>query len=173
MMKRALALCLASACASTPATEIASSPFTEALINGEAQTPLPTDRQFAGLAEQIQKKTGDKGEVIIKAVRILKFKTQPNCGRVAFIIMQPSRNLAWSDLGGQLNICIDGQPPLRECKELPGSLFQPNHKCPNGKPAVDTAEVADAINGALRNGGFTHEQAKAATFKTQATKEKK
>ncbi|OYU41900.1 MAG: hypothetical protein CFE44_27125, partial [Burkholderiales bacterium PBB4] len=108
---------------------MATSPFTEALINGDAQTPLPNDRQFTGLKDLIQQRTGDSGDIIIKAFRIQKFKTQPNCGRVAFIIMQPSRNIAWPDLGGQLNICTDGQPPLRECSETPGALYQPNHKC--------------------------------------------
>jgi hypothetical protein len=166
-----LYLGLAAMCAS--ATQMDMSPFTEALIKGEAQAPLPNDRIFAGLKELIQKKTGDSGDIIIKAFRIQQFKTQANCGRVGFIIMQPSSNIALPELGGQLNICNDGQPPLRECKETPGQLYQPDHKCPNGKPAVDTHEAAEAINQALKSGGLSHQQAKAKSFNAERNGEGK
>jgi hypothetical protein len=165
---KTIAACLAVSVAS--AFGMPTSPFTEALINGESQTPLPDDKNFAALTELIQKKTGDAGQVMIKAVRILKFKTQPNCGRIAFIVTQPSKNIAWTNLGGQLNICNDGQPPLRECKESPGVLYQPGHKCPNGQTAAETEEVAAATAKAIQNGGLTHAQAKAQTYQGKLPK---
>lgn len=138
-----------------------SSVFTEALIAGEAIEPLPDDKTFGPLIKAIKSKTGNPGTVVVKAMRISKFVQQPTCGRIAFIMMQPATKTAWDDLGGQLNVCADGGPPLRTCKGHPGSLYPFNTKCPDGSEATDTPEVAEAIKKALSSGGLSYEQVQA------------
>lgn len=54
-----------------------------------------------------------------------------------------------------MNVCEDGQPPLRVCTDRPGVLVPASASCPNGRSPVDTDEVATAIRNA---GGMTQEQ---------------
>ena len=143
------------------AQDIPASIFTEALIKGHASVELPNDDQFKPLVQTIRDRTGSNGQIIVFAKLVTRFKEQPTCGRVAFLVSQPSAHIAWNDLGGQLNICIDGLPPKRMCNSHPGQLYPAGAACPDGTPALDTLEVADAIKRALATGGLSNEQVKA------------
>jgi hypothetical protein len=137
--------------------------FIEALKEGDATTPLPNDDKYTPLKKALQNRTGDSGEIYIKAHRVLRFKQQARCGRVVFAITQPSKNPAWADLGGQLNICDDGAPPWRVCKDAPNILVPPNGRCDDKSEPQETAEVRDAIASALKNGGISIDQARKAS----------
>lgn len=154
-----IALAAIATCTSPCAQGIPSSVFMEALANGESSTPLPDVKPFDALIKAIKDKTGSDGQVLVKAFRVARFKEQSKCGRVAFIVAQPSSGLAWDDLGGQLNICEDGRPPLKRCNPGAG-LIPGTDKCPDGSTPSDTEEVSDAIKKALASGGLTHEQVK-------------
>ncbi len=147
--------------ASAMAQDMPASIFTEALTKGTASVELPNDEQFKPLVQAIRSRTGSNGEVIVFAKLVTRFKEQPTCGRVAFLVSQPSAHIAWDDLGGQLNICLDGLPPKRMCKSHPGQLYPAGAACPDGTLALDTTEVADAIKRALATGGLSNEQVKA------------
>lgn len=128
--------------------------LTLALADGSASAKLDDNGQYAVAISAIHKRTGDNGPVVVLARRIVKFKEQPRCGRVAFIVAQPSSNIAWSDMGGELNICDDGNPPLRACKGNPGKLVLADSACADGSSPVDTPEVAAAIKNAAASGGL-------------------
>jgi hypothetical protein len=139
--------------------------FTEALNKGHASVELPNDQQFAPLVQAIRGRTGSNGQIMVFAKLITRFKKQPTCGRVAFLVSQPSAHIAWDDLGGQLNICQDGLPPRRMCKSHPGHLYPVGSPCPDGTPPQDTAEVEAAIKHALATGGLSNEQVRAKAVK--------
>lgn len=139
--------------------------FTEALTKGQASVELPNDQQFAPLVQAIRERTRSNGQIMVFAKLITRFKEQPTCGRVAFLVSQPSAHIAWDDLGGQLNICQDGLPPKKMCKSHPGHLYPLGSPCPDGTPAQDTAEVEAAIKRALATGGLSNEQVKAKAAK--------
>lgn len=146
---------------SAMAQDMPTSVFTEALTKGQASVELPNDEQFRPLVQAIRGRTGSNGQIMVFAKLVTKFKQQPSCGRVAFLVSQPSVHIAWDDLGGQLNICLDGLPPKRMCSSHPGQLYPAGAACPDGTPAQDTPEVADAIKHALATGGLSNEQVKA------------
>jgi hypothetical protein len=133
--------------------------LTNAVANGSASAPLDDNGQYAAVIAAVKMKTGSNGPLMIYATRVVTFREQPRCGRVAYVIGQPSANLAWPDMGGQLNICDNGDPPLRMCKGDPGKLVLSNSQCADRSAPVDTAEVAAAIRAALAAGGMTPEQA--------------
>ncbi|CAE6842273.1 hypothetical protein [Paraburkholderia aspalathi] len=133
--------------------------LTQAFVEGKANAALDANGQFAAPIAAVKKRTGNDGAVMIYAARILTFKEQPRCGRVAYVIAQPSAHLAWPDMGGQLNICEDGQPPLRTCAGHPDRLVLANSLCPDRSAPVDTAEVAAAIQAAVAGGSMTPEDA--------------
>lgn len=148
--------------------DMPASVFTDALATGQASVELPNDQQFAPLIQAIRSRTGSNGQIMVVAKLISRFKEQPSCGRIAFLVSQPSAQIAWDDLGGQLNICADGLPPRRLCKSHPGQLYPAGSTCPDGTPAQDTVEVELAIKRALETGGLSNEQVKAkATKATQ------
>ena len=72
-----------------------------------------------------------------------------------FAFGQPTAKIVFAEFGGQMNVCEDGQPPLRTCADRPSALLPPAALCANGKPPVDTEEVAAAIRAA---GGQTQEE---------------
>lgn len=133
--------------------------LTQAVVEGKASAPLDDNGQFSTAIAAIRKKTGNDGAVMIYAARVLTFSQQPRCARVAYVIAQPDAHLAWPDMGGQLNICEDGQPPLRMCDGHPGRLVLANSLCPDRSTPVDTPEVAAAIQAAVAAGGMTPEDA--------------
>ncbi len=130
--------------------------FAQALIDGTATAPIPARSELGPALQSIQAKTHDTGPVFISAKRLFRFKQQARCGRVIFTIVQPSSNTELP--GGQLNVCEDGLPPWRICKDKPGALIAPQDRCPDGSEPQNTAEVAQAIKDALAKGDLSQEQ---------------
>lgn len=130
--------------------------FAQALIDGTASTPIPARSEIEPALQSLQTKTHDDGPVFISVKRLFRFKQQARCGRVIFTIVQPSSNTELP--GGQLNVCEDGLPPWRICKDKPGALIAPQDRCPDGSEPQDTAEVAQAIKDALAKGDMSPEQ---------------
>ena len=131
--------------------------FAQALIEGAASTPVPTQEQLTPVIQALQAKTHDTGPVMIQAKRLFRFKQQARCGRVIFSLAQPTSNTVFP-IGGQLNVCEDGLPPWRVCKDNPSILIPPQDRCPDNSEPQDTPEVAQAIKDALANGDLSHEQ---------------
>lgn len=148
------------------ADEGPSSVFTQALSNGSASAPLSDDGNFGKAVVAIKKRTGNSGPVVVYAQRVARFTQQPLCGRILFIIGQPSAKVMYADMSGQINICEDGEPPLRMCKGSPDKLVPYNSVCPDASTPVDTPEVTAAIQGAVAAGGMTPEQAAKAVRNT-------
>jgi len=145
------------------AQSLDSNVFVTALQRGRAEAPVPNDAMFGRATASLQTRAGDSGPIWIRAVRLHQFKQQSSCGRVAFYIFQPSTHKTWPTVGGQLNICTDGMPPLRVCSERPQSLVSAGTACPNGTPSIDTPEVATAIRSALNSGGLSAGQVEQAS----------
>ena len=130
--------------------------FAAALIRGRATAPIPLrPGQFTKIVETLQRRSGSSEPVSILAARVVSFKQQPRCGRVQFAFGQPTAKIVFAAFAGQMNVCEDGQPPLRTCLDRPGVLLPANGACKDGRPPVDTEEVAAAIRAA---GGLTQEQ---------------
>lgn len=132
--------------------------FVSALKTGASSAPLPAGGQFGPAIKSLQTMTGDAGPLTIEVRRVARFQQQARCGRVAFIIVQPSTKRGWPELGGQLNICEDGTPPWRVCKEQPNVLVTPDQQCPDKSASVDTPEVTQAIQAALASGSLSEDQ---------------
>lgn len=122
--------------------------FVQALVGGRSSKPLPVKAEFLSIEQAIHERTGDTGPILVEAVRVVRFRQQAKCGRVAFMVVQPSSHRGWTDLGGQINICEDGGPPWKVCPERPGVLVPPGRQCADGTTGVDTPEVAAAIRAA-------------------------
>ena len=133
-------------------------PFLAALKSGVAYGVLPSNRYTEDVARRIQAKTGSNGEITVSAVRVLRFSEQPNCGRVSFGLYQESTKTFWGQFGGQINICEDGSPPLRMCKQSPSRLVAVDATCADNSRPIDTPEVESAINDAVAKGGLTGTQ---------------
>jgi hypothetical protein len=136
------------------------SPLVQALREGRATAPLPESGGAQLVARKIREKTGSPGEVTVEFVRIVRFETQPRCGRVGYGLYQKSSNTFWGQFGGQMNICDDGAPPQRQCKGQP-ELVAANTQCQDGSQPVDTAELNTAIAKAVAGGSLTGAQFKA------------
>jgi hypothetical protein len=131
--------------------------FAQALIEGEASAPVPQNQQLASMIQVLQAQTHDTGPVIIQAKRLFWFKQQARCGRVIFSITQPSSGTVLP-IGGQLNVCEDGLPPWRVCKDNPSVLIAPQDHCQDNSDPQDTPEISKAIKDALAKGDISHEQ---------------
>ena len=138
-----------------------------ALVDGRASEPLPDLPLLRKAIAAMQQQAGDSGPIVVQAMRLQRFVQQAHCGRVVFGMSQPSSHKAWPGLGGELNICEDGLPPLRVCKDRPNALVPPNSTCHDGAAPQDTVEVASAISAALNRGGLTVEQAKQKSVSTR------
>ena len=136
-------------------------PILDALAHGEATYSLNSDPKYAKVVQALQKSTKNDGEIIMRFKLVTKFKQQPTCGRVSFWGEQPSTNTKWGQMGGDINYCEDGMPPLRICAENPKQLVAPDANCKGGKAPIDTPEIAAAIKYSLDHGGMTEAQAKA------------
>ena len=134
--------------------------FTEALINGKAHSSLPEQPELQAIARYLQEQTHSTAPLVIEARLVKRFQQQPQCGRVAFFITQPDRHDLWPELGGQLNICEDGTPPLQVCANKPDVLISPSERCFDNTKPQDTLEVKEAIRIALDEGGLNQEQVK-------------
>ena len=134
--------------------------FAAALIDGVSSAPAPQrSAAMARTLQAMQAESGSSEPISIVAIRVVKFAEQPRCGRVRFVLAQPASKRVWPAMGGQMNVCEDGQPPLRTCPELSGVLVPANAACLGGKPPIDTPEIAAAIRAAVAAGGITQEQA--------------
>lgn len=131
--------------------------FIRALIDGKASDPVPDIPQYQTAIKIVQQRTGSDAPLTMYAARVKRFEQQPQCGRVLFLIGQQATNTAWRDMGGQLNICENGDPPLRMCKGAPDKLLPAESFCPDGSRPVDTPEVAAAILAAVAQGSITPE----------------
>ena len=131
-----------------------------ALVDGRASEPLPDLPMLRQAVVAMQQQAGDSGPIVVQAMRMQRFVQQARCGRVVFGMSQPSSHKAWPALGGELNICEDGLPPLRVCKDRPNVLVPASSNCRDGSAPQDTTEVASAISAALNRGGLTVDQAK-------------
>ncbi len=131
--------------------------FAQALIEGTASAPVPSHAQLAPMIQSLQAQTHDTGPVMIQAKRLFRFKQQAHCGRVLFSLAQPSSNTVFP-IGGQLNVCEDGLPPWRVCKDNPGILIPSQDRCPDNSEPQDAPEVAQAIKDALAKGDLSHDQ---------------
>lgn len=134
--------------------------FTEALINGKAHSSLPDQSELQAIERYLQEQTHITAPLIIEARLVKRFQQQPQCGRIAFLIVQPGSQSAWPELGGQLNICEDGTPPLQVCANKPDVLISPSERCSDNSKPQDTLEVKEAIRIALDEGGLNQEQIK-------------
>ena len=133
--------------------------FATALVDGYAATPAPLRSPAAvRVLESLQAQSGSKEPISLVAQRIVRFTQQTRCGRVRFALAQPAAKKVWPAFGGQMNVCEDGQPPLRTCPERVGVLVPATSVCAGGKPPVDTEEVAAAIRAATSAGAITHDQ---------------
>ena len=131
-----------------------------ALVDGRASEPLPDLPMLRQAVVAMQQQAGDSGPIVVQAMRMQRFVQQARCGRVVFGMSQPSSHKAWPALGGELNICEDGLPPLRMCKDRPNILVPASSNCRDGSAPQDTTEVASAISAALNRGGLTVDQAR-------------
>ena len=132
--------------------------FVQALVNGRATAPLPDDPRWTDVVAALRRQAGSSSALQIAAMRVAKFTNQAQCGRVAFALWQPLTNKAWPQLGGQLNICEDGMPPLQVCAQAPDQLVPVGLRCADGVPAQDTAEVRQAIDAAIAAGSLSADQ---------------
>ena len=126
--------------------------FTQALEAGAATSSLPDELRTPEILSSLKAITGVDADFEIKAWRIKRFEQQINCGRVGFLVWQPSASNMRHEWGGQLNICLDGLPPWRVCPENKHKLIEPKQKCADGTFGKDTPEVEAAIQEALTNG---------------------
>jgi hypothetical protein len=139
-----------------PGEGLSTNALVEALISGQASAPVPErPGRFSMVLAALQAQSGSREPIALMAKRVIAFRQQPRCGRVSFVLGQPTAKVVFGSFAGQMNICEDGQPPLRTCADQPGVLVPPTAVCNGGKAPVDTAEVAEAIHAA---GGLTHEQ---------------
>ena len=139
--------------------DMSSNVFAAALIHGRANSPVPARTpQITAVLQRLQARSGSSEPVSILAQRLMFFKQQPGCGRVRFALGQPNAKIVFAGFGGQMNVCRDGQPPLRACPDRPGVLVPFDGVCHNGKSPIDTDEVAAAIRTATAAGGFTQDQ---------------
>ena len=147
----------------TPA--LPSNLFVQALSEGTAAMPLPERPEFREVRLQIEQLLGSQAPLELRAMRLLRFRQQPRCGRVAFGLWQPQTRRVVAAIAGQLNICEDGRPPLQECAANPGTLVPAGAICTDAtgqrQPAHDTAEVRQAIQGSVAQGGMSVEQIRA------------
>lgn len=134
--------------------------FTEALINGEARSPLQDQAELQAAVKHLQEQAQNSSPLIIQVRRVKRFQQQPKCGRIAFFITQPDSGSLWPDIGGQLNICEDGTPPQRVCANKPDVLISSSEKCSDNTEPQDTLEIKEAIRVALDEGGLNQEQVK-------------
>lgn len=132
--------------------------FVQALKNGDASKPVPNNPEFDKWISQIKTSTHDTGEIVIHAYRFKKFSQQSTCGRVGYELEQPSTNSRFPEIGGQLNICQNGEPPLMLCKNQIRQLIPANKTCDDGSKPIFTNEVQDAIDNAIKGGSLSKDQ---------------
>lgn len=129
--------------------------FLSALKDGHAQEPVPNISIFQPAVDELKRKTGNSGPILISASLLKRFTQQSSCGRIEFHLVQPDSGRSWPNIGGQFNICEAGTPPLMVCPPNLDRLVEPNTICSTGKRPVPTKEVAEAIKEAIVHGGVS------------------
>lgn len=132
--------------------------FVQALKNGQATMPVSNDPPFDVWVNQIKTQTRDTSEIIIHAYRFKKFTQQPTCGRVGYELEQPASHTRFPEIGGQLNICENAQPPMMFCANQIRQLIPASNFCDDGSKPVNTQEVDQAIKDAIAGGSLSIEQ---------------
>ena len=130
--------------------------FTDALINGRGESELQVTPGLQKFAAELQQVLGSSKPLIVRAALVNRFASQSRCGRIAFSV-ETAEGRTFKGLGGHLNVCEDGLPPLQEC-EGSTALVPPGHMCANGKSAKFTQEVQDAIRASIKAGDATSDQ---------------
>jgi hypothetical protein len=137
-----------------------SSPIEEVLVTGRALAPLAINAQTKVGIETLQAQTKSAAPITMELTRIVLFKEQPLCGRIKNTLYQESTKTHFKVSNSALNICIDSTPPLRICEDEPLKLVRFDAACKDGKPPVDTIEVAKAIKDSLASGDLSSGQIK-------------
>lgn len=130
--------------------------FVNALTQGQASAPLSPGQVNDRVSQILKSRTKSEGALFQETHLLYRFKEQTHCGRVEFFITQPSSQSVWREMGGQLNICENGQAPMQVCKEgvlVPNGLLCPNHSKPE-----ETEEIKASIKKALASGSLSVEQ---------------
>lgn len=135
--------------------DISANPLMVAFKDGIAYGAMPANKLSEVAVQRIHAATGSPGIITIRFDRILKFKQQPNCGRISFAPYQESTKTFYGQMGAQINICEDGSPPLRICTNAPDVLVPSDSICSDKSKPVDTPEITKAINDAVSKGGLT------------------
>lgn len=140
--------------------------FIEALEKGKASAPLKGEPWMENLIQAYQTATGSSEPLYVDVTRKIKFRDQPQCGRIAFKVLQkgvapPAGGMS----GGDLNICADGSPPLAACKG-DTKLVPESSTCPDGTKPTQTAEIQAAIRASIDAGNISHEEARKRVAKT-------
>ena len=155
----AIVFCTHASAQPPSAADFSTNVFGEALIAGQASTPVSErSPQFGRVLKALQARSGSSEPVLIVVERVTAFAQQPNCGRVRFALAQPGAKVVFAAIAGQMNVCRDGRPPLRRCATRPNVLVPFDGACPDGKAPVDTDEVVSAIRAATAAGGITQDQ---------------
>lgn len=171
-MKRKVALIILLGAFSHAFAADYSNVFDETLSEGQGSIPAPVNAQTKQGIKAMQDKTKNDGAITIRFTRITRFKSQPRCGRINMAFYQESTNTIFSGMGGDMNICVDGQPPLRACKDKPLTLVDSMAACKDGSAPIDTQEVSKAIADSIAKGGLTREQVKQKLDETEAKRAK-
>lgn len=145
--------------------------FAQGLIDGYATATVEAQRDIARMVQAFQQQTHDTGSLVIEVRRLFRFKQQSRCGRVTFVIRQPSSNTTMP-VGGQMNVCEDGMPPWRACPGVT-ELVPPDSRCPDGSASGNTPEVAAAIRDAVNASGGESPEQVMQKLKTAADQRKK
>jgi len=159
-MKRKVALIILLGAFSHAFAADYSNVFDETLSEGQGSIPAPVNAQTKQGIKAMQDKTKSDGEITIRFTRITRFKSQPRCGRINMAFYQESTNTVFKGVGVDMNICVDGQPPLRECRDKPLVLVNSMAACKDGSTPIDTPEVAKAIADSVSKGELTPERVK-------------
>ena len=159
-MKRKIALVILLGAFSNTYAADYSNIFDETLSEGRGNMPAPINAHTKQGIKAMQDKTKSDGEITIRLTRIIRFKSQPRCGRITMAFYQESTNTVFNGVGVDMNICVDGQPPLRECRDKPLVLVNSMAACKDGSTPIDTPEIAKAIADSVAKGELTPEQVK-------------
>jgi hypothetical protein len=127
--------------------------FLDALTQGHSSALLPKSQINDKVIEMLRDRSQSSGPIFQEAFLMYRFKEQPHCGRLEFFITQPSSQSVWREMGGQLNLCENGEAPMQLCTK--GMLIPNGLTCPDKTKPVDTDEIKESIKRAVAQGSLT------------------
>ena len=127
--------------------------FLDALTLGHSSALLPNSQINDKVIEMLRDRTQSSGPILQEAFLLYRFKEQLHCGRIEFFITQPASQSVWREMGGQLNLCENGEAPMQLCSK--GVLIPNGLTCPDKTKAVDTDEIKESIKRAVAQGSLT------------------